>query len=210
MQPGGGQAEDNIPGLDGFAGDDFFALDYADDESGEIVFAVGIEAGHLSGLAANEGAAVVLAGVGETFDHFFGDALLEFANSEVVHEKHGRGALHSDVINAMINQVGADSVVHVHFKGELQLGAHAIHAGNQNRIEILGLVHRKQPAVAADLAEHTLGESFVREILDALLGAVSLVDVDASIGVGNRFGRLFRHSFRLLTLCGELLPISVA
>jgi hypothetical protein len=89
-------------------------------------------------------------------------------------------------------------VVHVHFESELELGAHAIHAGDEDGIEILGLIHRKQPAVTADLAEHTLGESFVREILDALFGAVGLVDVDARIGVGDRFGRFIRHWFRLL------------
>ena len=47
------------------------------------------------------------------------------------------------------------------------------------------LVDRKQPAEAADLAEHAAVESLVRQILDALLGAIGALDVDAGIGVGN-------------------------
>ena len=61
------------PGSTVFAGDDLFALDYADDESGEIVFALGIEAGHFGGFAADQRAAVVLAGFGQPFDDFFRD-----------------------------------------------------------------------------------------------------------------------------------------
>src|SRR5215467_5376797 len=37
MQSAGGQADDDVPWLDSFAGDDFFALDNADDEPGKIV-----------------------------------------------------------------------------------------------------------------------------------------------------------------------------
>ena len=94
----------------------------------------------------------------------------------------------------MINQVGADGVVHIHLERKLELGADAVHAGNENGIEILGLIHRKQPAVTADLAEHTLGESFVREILDALLGLVRLVDVYAGVGIGD--GTILRQCGR--------------
>src|SRR5207253_5035650 len=63
----------------------------------------------------------------------------------------------------------------------------------QDGIEILRLVHGKQATKAPDFAEHTLGKSFMRQILDALLGAVGLVDVDASIGVSDGFGRILGH-----------------
>ena len=119
VQAGGGQAENNVSGLDGLASDNFLAFDHADDESGKIVFAFGIEAGHLRGFAADERAAVVLAGFGEAFDDFFGDARFEFPNGEIVHEKHGRGALNGNVINAVVHEVGADRVVDLHLKCKL-------------------------------------------------------------------------------------------
>ena len=43
----------------------FVAVDDADDGAGEVVLAVGVEAGHLGGLAADEGAAVGAAGLGD-------------------------------------------------------------------------------------------------------------------------------------------------
>ncbi len=52
MQPVRGQAEDHVAGLDGLASNDPLALDYADDEAGEIIFALGVEAGHLGRLSA--------------------------------------------------------------------------------------------------------------------------------------------------------------
>ena len=50
-----------------------FLIDHAYDEAGEIVFAIGIEAGHFGGFAADQRASVVLAGVGDAFNHLFGD-----------------------------------------------------------------------------------------------------------------------------------------
>ena len=55
----------------------FVALDHADDGAGEVVFAVGVEAGHLRGLAADQRAAVGAAGLGDAGDHLFGDLRLE-------------------------------------------------------------------------------------------------------------------------------------
>ena len=41
------------------------------------------------------------------------------------------------------------------------------------------------------------------EVLDALLGAVGLIDVYACVGVGNGFGRILGHGIRLST-CGAV------
>ena len=184
VQSGGGQADEHVAHLHVFAGEDLFALDGADDEAGEVVFALGIEAGHLGGFAADEGAAVVLAGLGQSADDFLGDLQFELAHGEVVHEEQRRGALHGDVIDAVVHQVAAHGVVHAHFKGELELGAHAIDAADQHRVGEFFLVHLEEPAKAADLAQDALVEGAVRQVLDALLGAVCLLDVHACIGVG--------------------------
>ena len=131
------------PGFDGFAGDDVFALDHADDESGQIVFALGIKAGHLGGLAADQRAAVVLAGFGESLDDFFGDFRVELAGCQVIHEEQRRRALNGNVVDAVVYQVGADGVMNVHFEGQFQFGTDAIHAGDQDGIEVLRFIDRR-------------------------------------------------------------------
>ena len=85
----------------------------------------------------------------------------------------------------MVHQVGAHGLVQFHLKGDLQFGAYAIYARNQHGIAIFLFINGEEPAEAANLAQHSLGEGLVRQILDALLGAVGLRDVHTGIGVGN-------------------------
>ena len=93
-------------------------------------------------------------------------------------------------------------------KASFSLVPDAVHAGDQHRIEVLRLVDREQPAEAADLAQHALGEGLVGEILDALLGAVGLVDIYARIGVSDGFGRVLGHCFSVSAMCcGSLLRL---
>ena len=95
----------------------------------------------------------------------------------------------------------------LHFESNFELGAHAVYTRDQYRIEIL-LVHGKQAAEAANLAEHTLGEGFVGKILDALFGLAGAINVHASVGIGYWGG--FRHGIlghgnrSLLQECGEV------
>ncbi len=135
MQPRRSQSDEHVAGLNRFAGDDLLAIDHAHDEACQVVLAVGVEAGHLGSLAADQRAAIVLAGIGNAGDHFLGDFGLQLAGGEVVHEEHGRRALHGNVVDAVVHQISADGVVQVHLEGDLQLGAHAIDAGDQHRIE---------------------------------------------------------------------------
>jgi len=55
--------------------------------SRQIVFAIGVKARHLRGLAADEGAAVRLAGVGEARDHAFGHFGIGFGAGQVIEEE---------------------------------------------------------------------------------------------------------------------------
>ena len=119
MQSVRGQTENHVADFHRLAADDPLALDHSDDESRQIVFAVRIKARHLGGLAADERAAVVLAGFGEAFDNFFRDFRLQLARREIVHEEQRRRALYGDVIDAMVDEVGANGVVNVHFERRL-------------------------------------------------------------------------------------------
>ena len=127
----------------------------------------------------------MLAGVGQALDDFLGDFRLDLAGGQIVHEEERRGALHRNVVDAVIDQVGADGVMDVHLEGDFQLGAHPVHAGDQNRVRPLHLVHREQAAEAADFAQHAAGKGLVGEILDPLLGAVGAVNVHPGVGVGD-------------------------
>ena len=128
VQAVGGQAENAIPHLHIFAADDAVAFDYSNNESGEVVLAIGIKPRHFRGLAADQSAAVMLAGFGQAADNSFGDLRIQRSRGQVVHEKQRRRTLHRDVVDAVIHQVAADGVMHAHVEGDFQLGAHAIHA----------------------------------------------------------------------------------
>ena len=116
---------------------------------------------------------------------FLDDFRLDLAAGQVVHEKERRGALHRNVVDAVIDQVGANGVMDVHLEGDLQLGADAVDARDQNRVDPLRLVHGEQAAEAADFAQNAAGKGLVGEILDPLFGAVGAVNVHTSIGVGD-------------------------
>ena len=111
MQAIRGQAQNAIPYLHIFAADDVLAFNHSHNESGKIVFALGIEPRHFGSLAANQSAAVVLAGFSQSAHDFFHHFRIQFAGGQIVHEKQRGRALHRDgVIHAMIHQIAADAV----------------------------------------------------------------------------------------------------
>src|SRR5215475_15822795 len=88
----------------------------------------------------------------------------------------------------MVYEIAADRVMDVHLECELEFGADAVNAGNEDGIKVFGFIYGEEAAETADLAEDASGEGFVGKVLDALLGAVGLVYVDARVGVGDGFG----------------------
>src|ERR1019366_10801631 len=120
------QADEDVADFDVLAGDHVRAVDTAHDGACEFVFAVGVEAGHLRGLAADEGAAVGAACFGEAADDSLnGIAILlaELAGGEVVEEEERRGTLYGDVVDAVVDEVRTDRVVNAEFEGDLEFGA---------------------------------------------------------------------------------------
>ena len=181
----GGQTNEDVADLDGFAGNDFVAGDGSDDGSGEIVLVVGIEAGHLGGFAADEGAAVGAAGFAETLDDGLDGGVVELAGGEVVEEEERGRALYGDVVDAVVDEVLADGVVDAQFEGDLQFCAYAVHRGDEYGIWVLLEVEGEEAAEAADLGEDVLVEGLAGEHFDALLAALGAGDVDACIGVAD-------------------------
>jgi hypothetical protein len=179
-----GQPQQYIAGLNFFSGDQFFPRNGADDGAGQVVLAVGIEAGHLRGFAADERAAVLAAGCGDAGNHFLDHLGRKTPGGEVVEKKQGRRALHGNVVDAVVDQVRADGVVDAQLESQLELGADAVGARNQHRIGKALEIEHKQAAEAAYAAQHSFGRRGFCERLDALLGAFAGGDIDACSGVG--------------------------
>ena len=125
------------------------------------------------------------AGFGNSFHDFFCNVRFEVAGGQVIHEEERRSALHGNVIHAVVHQVAAHGVVQLHHEGHFEFCANPVHAGNQHRLAELLFINCKQAAEAADLAYNSAGEGAVGQILDALLGPVGAVYVNAAIGVSD-------------------------
>ena len=79
VQPGGGHPDEHVARLDARAGNHLVAIDRAHNEPGQVVLAVGVEAGHLRRLAADQHAAVGLAAVGQPARHGLNRVRIELA-----------------------------------------------------------------------------------------------------------------------------------
>ena len=110
------------------------AIDDADDEAGDVVFAVGVEAGHLRGLAADQRAAVLAAAARDAGDDLLGDVGRQPAGRQVVEEEQRPRALHEDVVDAVVDEIGADRVVPAGHERDLQLRADAVRARHEHRL----------------------------------------------------------------------------
>ena len=208
VESGGGQSEEDVSGADGGAGDHLVALDDADDEAGQIVFAILIEAGHLGGFPADEGAVVGAAGGGEAFDDLLEDGGLELAAGQVVEEEERRGTLDGDVVDAVVDEVGADGGVDAELEGELELGADTVSRADEDGILPLAAVERVKRSKAADPGQDVAVERGGGEGFDAVLGTVTGGDVHTGIGVTDRTDRLgFGHANRFPAHGGDGIGI---
>jgi hypothetical protein len=197
VQAGGGQSDEDVAGFNGFSGDHLVAVHGTDDEAGEVIFSIGVEAGHLRGFTADEGAAVGFAGFGEAGDNGFDDGGVELAGGEVIQEEQRRRALDGDVVDAVVDEIGADGVVAVELEGDFELGSYAVCGADEDGAFELLQVKAEERAEASDASEDVPVEGFLREVLDAILGAVASGDVNAGVGVGDGLGAGFRHRRRL-------------
>ena len=181
----GGQSEEDVADLDVFTGDDLVAVDGTDDGSGEVVFSVGVEAGHLCGFAADEGAAVGAAGFADALDDLLDDHVFESAGGEVVEEEERGGPLDGDVVDAVVDEILADGVMDIEVECDLELGADAVGGGDEDGVGKLLQVEGEETAEAADFAEDLFIEGLAGEHLDALFAAVAGGDVYTGVGVAD-------------------------
>ena len=138
-----------------------------------------VETRHLRGLAAEQRAAVVAAGVRHPADDRFRDVRRQPAGREVVEEEQRLGALHEDVVDAVVDEIDADGVVARRHERDLQLGADAVGARDENGIAKASGLEPEQTAERADVREDAGRERRTRQRPDPADGFVARIDVDA-------------------------------
>ena len=93
-RPADGRPISTSPGRIAVPSISFAPIDDADDEAGDVVFTVGVEAGHLGRFAADQRAAVLAAAARDAGDDLLGDRRRQPARREVVEkeQRHARPA----------------------------------------------------------------------------------------------------------------------
>ena len=137
-----GQPEDHVARRDPRAVDDLRPVDDPDDEAGDVVLALGVEAGHLGRLAAEERAARLPAAARQPLDDLGDDLRLEPAGRDVVEEEERARPLDQDVVDAVRHQVVADRPVDSRGEGDLELGPDSVAAGDEDRLARAGEARR--------------------------------------------------------------------
>ena len=151
MDARGGEAEDDVAGLDLVAGQRLAALDRADAEAGEVVIALARTC-PASRPSRRRSARSRPAGSPRRSTAITRSAMpgSSFAGGEIVEEEERLGALDDEIVGAHRDEVDADAVVAAAVDGELQLGADAVIGGDQQRIAIAGRLEVEEAAEPAE------------------------------------------------------------
>ena len=181
VETAGGKADYPVAHGDTGAVDNLIPLHHPHHKAGQVIIAGLIDAGHLRGLPADQGAPGLLAAVGDAFDNQGGDFRGQLPHGQVVQEKQGGGAVDDDVIGAHGHQVDADGIMAVHEDGDFNLGPHPIGGGDQHRVAIPVRPQMKQPAKRADLPQDPGTVSGFHQGLDAFDKGVRFIDIDPGI-----------------------------
>ena len=181
VKPGGRQADQRVAGPNRSTVDQPFARNHSDNEPGDIVLAISVEAGHLGGLAAEERTAIFAAGARQAFDDLDGHIRFETACCEIVEKKERLRALHEDVVDAVVDEIDADRSMDAGLKRDSEFGADAIRTGDENGIVHLCRVEAEQSAEGSNLGENAGGERAARQRADPPHDLVASLDVDAGL-----------------------------
>ena len=207
---GGGQADEHVAFSDGGTVHDGGLFGNADRESGEIVFVFVVHARHFGGFAADQRGTGLYTAVGHTGHDLLKQCRVVLAAGDVVKEEQRLGALGGDVVDAHGHAVDADGVVLVGQLGDHELGAHAVGAGDEDRLLVAQGGQIEQAAEAADAADHAGAVRAGHVRLDALDDFVPGFDAHAGVlicfwhlvGLSTYFGSPLEGSCRQSRLRG--------
>ena len=181
-----GKPDHHVAGLDIGPRQNVFARDGADGKSGKVVIAALIDARHFRRLAADQRAARLAARRRDARHHRGADRRIELAAGEIVEKEQRLSALHHEVVDRHGDEIDADRVVAGGFDRDLDLGAHAVGRGNQDRIGEAGGLEIEQAAKAADFGVGAGARRPAHQRLDQFHHAIAGIDIDA----GGRVARL--------------------
>ena len=194
MDPGRLQSDQLVARNDPRSVDDLvFARDPAR-KSCHIVLVEGIEAGHLGGFAADQGATCLLATFGNALDDrrdFLGHQL---SAGDVVEKNQRTRALTYNVVDAHCDAVDADGIVAIEHESVFEFGADPVGAGDQN-IAVGRVAQRIKSAERSEIADNVFVISFFDVLLHQRDGGISRFDVDARLFVINRHDFLLQKLF---------------
>ena len=177
MQTAGGKADGDI--AIGYPLAVYYLIFFhgADDKTDQVVVPSGVYTGHLGRLAADKGTADPLTGFSQPLDNRLYLIRQKPAHGDVIEEEEGLGAAGEDVVDAVIDQVGADGVIPVQGIGYFKLGANPVGAGNQHRLlESLQLEKpAEQPGPGQDLGAQGAPGMLCNKLLEPVGG----IDADA-------------------------------
>ena len=74
--------------------------------------------------------------------------------AEIVEKEQRLGALHEDVVDAVVHEIDAHRVVPAGHERDLELRADAVGAGHQHRIAETARLEPEQPAERPDVRQH--------------------------------------------------------
>ena len=183
MKTGRRQADQHIAGAHSGAIEDRPPLHGADDETHQLVVARPVEAGHLRGLSPEKRATVVDTRVRHAPKQGRHGLSIQLARTDVVEKEQRRRALHQNVIDTVIHEIGADGAEIAGHSSYRQLGANAVRRSHKHgRPQRIG--QGEQAPEGSWPAQYTLGECRLHQTADAGQGLVLSRQIHSRVPVG--------------------------
>ena len=132
--------------------------------------------------------------------------------AQIVEKEQRLRPLHDEVVDVHRHAVDADGIVDLQIRRELDLGAHAIRTGHENRISIIAFeelfveVQPKHPRERPMLADHAWPMRPFEHGLNHAHHTITGIDINARFGVRQAFFRSTRydgHTFSVAACEGE-------
>ena len=160
------------------------AVDHADDASNQIVILTAVKSGHLRCFAAEQSASGPAAGAGQPGYDGSENIRVKFPRAEIIEKEKRTRAHDRDVVDAMIDQILANRVMPPGKDSDVQLGADAIHAGDEHGIFHAGKGRAEESAEGADTAENARTVGAAHQRGQSVFQRVAETDVHARFGIG--------------------------
>ena len=105
-------------------------VDSADSGTDGVVGVVNEEAGHLSGLTANQSATGLDTALGNTGDEGRSGGDVEVTARVAVQEEEGLGTLDDEIVDVHGDEIDTDGIVDANGVGDLELGADSVNGSD--------------------------------------------------------------------------------